>query len=113
VGTSSSSNPQITLLRERVNDLEAYLEMWDQRSAATDQAAARAAGSAAIERISATAMQLADMSKRLLAELKAFDDGVKVAGDPLLNVRRHDEQPWTDTGTNPGYPAGDEPQPEA
>jgi hypothetical protein len=110
VGTSSS-NPAITLLRERVNDIEAYLELWASRAAATDKVAARAAGSAAMERISATAMQLADMSNRLLSELRAFDDGVKAAGDPLLNVRRHDEQPWTDTGTNPGYPAGDQHDP--
>lgn len=72
-----SNNPQIVLLRERVDDLGAYLEMWNQRQAMADHIAARAAGNMALERISAIATQLSDLGVRLTAELRAYDDGLK------------------------------------
>lgn len=93
-------NPEVVLLRERVNDMAAYLELWNQRSAARDRKAARAAGSMAMERMSTIARQVADMSLRLLAELQAFDDGA--TGD-LPHVQRDDTPRWTDTGSGPGY----------
>lgn len=105
---TSSNNPQITLLRERVDDIAAYLELWNNRGAATDKVAARAAGSMALERINAAAYQLADMSHRLLAELQAFDDGVHAGKDRLLRIRRTERDEWLAAGTGPGYPAGDD-----
>lgn len=82
-----NANPQMTLLRERVADLEAYLAMWEQRSAARDRSAARAAGNQALERINAIATQLSTMGVKLTAELRAFESG----------------QDWSDTGSGPGY----------
>lgn len=101
---TSSNNPDFVILRERIDDLAAYLELWNQRASATDKAAARAAGSMAMERISAVADQLSGMSRRLLGELRAFDDGVAAADDPLLKRSpRRDDRGWFDTGTGPGY----------
>lgn len=109
-----SSHPQMTLLRERVNDLAACLEVWDQRSATADKAAARAAGNQALERINAIANQLSDLGVQLVAELRAFDNEGGCLGDGICTnprCRRHGV-PWTDTGTGPGWPAGDPEPPQ-
>jgi hypothetical protein len=66
-----SSNPEMTLLRERVNDLAAYVELWNQRAAARDRKVARTAASTAIERCNTIAHQLAGLSFRLVNELDA------------------------------------------
>lgn len=83
---TSSNNPQMTLLRERVEDLAAYLEQWSTRSSATDRLAARAAGNMALERINAIANQLSEIGLQLTSELRTYE-----------------AQSWQDSGTGPGY----------
>jgi hypothetical protein len=85
VGTSSN-NPFTTLLRERVDDLTAYLEQWSQRSAAIDRRAARTAADMALERINAIAWQLGELGVQLVGEIQSYD-----------------HQAWQDSGTGPGY----------
>ena len=64
----------MTLLRERVGDLVAYVELWNQRAAARDRKAARTAANMAIERCTTIAHQLAGLSLRLVQEIRAFED---------------------------------------
>lgn len=72
--SAPSSNPEMTLLQERVNDLAAYVEMWNQRVAARDRKAARTAASMAIERCDTIAHQVTGLSSRLANEIQAFED---------------------------------------
>lgn len=90
---ATSNTPPIVFIKEAVDDLAEYLDMWTGRTPTADTTAARAAGSMAMGRINAIAGYLSDMSQQLQAELQAFDDGVRAAGDPLLNVRR-DDRPY-------------------
>jgi len=79
----------VTSLREQADALGTALAQWGQRETAADKAAARRAGSAAVNAIDAMLRDLYLIRGRLVSEIRAADDAAMARTDALL-ARRWD-----------------------
>lgn len=70
----SPTPAQIVFIREAVDDLAAYLELWGARRPLPESSpAARAAAGVAVERIDTTLRRLIVLRSELVAEIRAED----------------------------------------